>query len=131
MTTAPLGIISDVNQQMETLTGCARNDLIGTPFKQYFTDPQPVEEGIKQVICEGRVTNYELTARSQDGKETVVSYNATTFDDRDGKLQGVFAAARDVTERKQAEEALARHAQRLHTRDQYRARASATSGSRW
>ena len=33
----------------------------------------------------------------------MVSYNATTFHDRDRKLQGVFAAARDVTERKRLE----------------------------
>jgi PAS domain S-box-containing protein len=55
---------------------------------------------------EERSPNYELTARARDGKETVVSYNATTFYDRDRKLQGVFAAARDVTERKRFEQAL-------------------------
>jgi signal transduction histidine kinase/CheY-like chemotaxis protein len=37
---------------------------------------------------------------------TVVSYNATTFYDRDRTLQGVFAAARDVTERKSFEQTL-------------------------
>jgi len=52
------------------------------------------------------VTNYELTVRSKDGKETVVSYNATTFNDQTGKLQGVFAAARDVMERKRFEQTL-------------------------
>jgi signal transduction histidine kinase/CheY-like chemotaxis protein len=36
----------------------------------------------------------------------VVSYNATTLYDRDRVLQGVFAAARDITERKQYEESL-------------------------
>ncbi|MFZ2853882.1 MAG: PAS domain S-box protein [Rhodocyclaceae bacterium] len=104
MTTDPLGVISDVNQQMEALTGCAREELIGTPFKTFFTDPARAEAGIRLVLREGKVTNYELTARAKDDKETVVSYNATTFYDRDGKLQGVFAAARDVTERKRAEE---------------------------
>jgi len=58
------------------------------------------------VLREGKVTNYELTARSKTGQETVVSYNATTFDDQGGKLQGVFAAARDVTERKRFEQTL-------------------------
>src|SRR6185503_17950640 len=55
---------------------------------------------------EGKVTNYELTARAIDGKETVVSYNATTFHARDRSLQGVFAAARDVTELKRFEQTL-------------------------
>ena len=35
-----------------------------------------------------------------------MSYNASTFHDRDRKLQGVFAAARDVTERKRYEQSL-------------------------
>jgi PAS domain S-box-containing protein len=106
MTTDPRGIISDVNQQMEALTGCSRDELIGAPFKNYFTDPARAEAAITRVLREGKVTNYELTAHARDGKETVVSYNATTFHDRDRKLQGVFAAARDVTERKQFEHAL-------------------------
>ncbi|MFI4940096.1 MAG: PAS domain S-box protein [Burkholderiales bacterium] len=106
MTTDPRGIISDVNQQMESLTGCTRDELIGAPFKSYFTDPERAEAAIMRVLREGKVTNYELTAHARDGKETVVSYNATTFYDRDRKLQGVFAAARDVTDRKQFEHTL-------------------------
>ncbi|OFJ50090.1 hybrid sensor histidine kinase/response regulator [Janthinobacterium lividum] len=106
MMTDPRGIISDVNQQMEALTGCTRDELIGAPCKNYFTEPQRAEEAIVRVLREGKVTNYELTALARDGKQTVVSYNASTFHDRNRKLQGVFAAARDVTERKQFELAL-------------------------
>ena len=106
MTTDPQGIITDVNKQMEALTGCTRDELIGAPFKNYFTDPERAEAGIKLMLSEKKVTDYELTARTRDGKETVVSYNATTFYDRDRRLQGVFAAARDVTERKRLDHAL-------------------------
>ena len=106
MTTDPAGIITDVNKQMEALTGCTRDELIGAPFKNYFTDPARAEAGIKRVLREKKITNYELTACARDGKTTVVSYNATTFYDRDRKLQGVFAAARDVTERKLLDHAI-------------------------
>ena len=106
MTTDPRGIITDVNKQAEALTGCTRDELIGAPFKNYFTDSSRAEAGINRVLAEGKVTNYELTARARDGKETTVSYNATTFHDRDRKLQGVFAAARDVTELKRYEQTL-------------------------
>ncbi|MFM9880253.1 MAG: PAS domain S-box protein, partial [Burkholderiaceae bacterium] len=106
MTTDPAGIISDVNRQMEALTGCTRDELIGAPFKNYFTDPDRAEAGIKRVLNQNKVTNYELTARARDGRETVVSYNATTFYDRDRTLQGVFAAARDITERKLLDQVL-------------------------
>src|ERR1041385_6759265 len=106
MTTDPRGIITDVNKQMEALTGCTRDELIGAPFKNYFTDPERAEAAIKLVLSEKKVTDYELTARARDGKKTEVSYNATTFYDRDRKLQGVFAAARDVTERKRLDQIL-------------------------
>src|SRR5688572_19511158 len=102
-TTDPSGIITDVNKQMEALTGCTRDELIGAPFKGYFTDPERAEAGIKLVLSEKKVTDYELTACDRDGQQTVVSYNATTFYDRGRTLQGVVAAARDVTEQKRVE----------------------------
>ena len=106
MTTDPRGIITDVNKQMEVLTDCTREELIGSPFKNYFTDPELAEKVIKLVLSDKKVTNYELTARAMDGKETEVSFNVTTFYDRTRKLQGVFAAARDITERKQLDREL-------------------------
>ena len=99
ITTDPAGVVTDVNAQTEALTACTRDELIGAPFRNSFTDPERADAAIRLVLRETRVTDYELTARARDGKETVVSYNATTFYDRDRKLQGVFAAARDVTER--------------------------------
>ena len=100
MTTNPAGIITDANRQMETLTGCTRDELIGAPFKNYFTDPERAGAGINQVLHEKKVSNYELTASARDGRQTAVSLNATTFHNRYRVLQGVVAAARDVTERK-------------------------------
>jgi PAS domain S-box-containing protein len=102
----PHGIITDVNRQTEDLTACSRDELIGAPFKNYFTDPPRAEVAIHRVLSEGRVTDYELTARARDGVQTVVSYNATTFYDRDRRLQGVFAAARDMTALKRIEHTL-------------------------
>ena len=100
MTTDAQGIITDVNKEMSALTGCTRDELIGAPFKGFFTEPDRAEAGIKLVLSEGKVNNYELTAMTRDGVHTVVSYNASTFYDRDRRLQGVFASARDITERR-------------------------------
>src|SRR5665213_560117 len=99
----PRGIITDVNKQTEALIGYARDELIGAPFRNYFTDPARADAGIHRVLTEGKVTNYELTAHASDGTETVVSYNATAFHDRNRQLRGVFAAARDMTELKRYE----------------------------
>jgi len=106
MTTDPRGIITDVNHQMITLTRRTRDELIGAPCKNFFTDPARADAAIKRVLTENKVSNYELTVRAQDGEETVVSYNAATFHNRDRKLLGVFAAARDVTELKRIERTL-------------------------
>ena len=108
ITTDPRGIITDVNKQTEALTGRTRDELIGAPFKSCFTDPARAEAGINRVLQEGRVTDYELTARALDGALTAVSYNASTFHDRDRRLQGVFASARDMTELKRYEQTLQR-----------------------
>lgn len=97
--TDPLGIITDANKQMEALTGCTRDELIGAPLKNYFTDPERAEAAIELALRDKRVIDYELVACDRDGKTTEISYNATLFYDRNRLLQGVFAAARDVTER--------------------------------
>src|SRR4030088_670457 len=74
MTTDPRGIITDVNKQTEAPTGCTRDELIGAPFKNYFTDPERAEAAIKLVLSEKKVSNYELTARTRDDRQTGVSY---------------------------------------------------------
>jgi PAS domain S-box-containing protein len=101
----PNGIITDANKQAEMLTGYTREELLGAPFKNFFTDPGRAQAGIDHVLTEGSVTNYELTAQGKNAVQTVVSCNARTFNDRDGNLSGVFAAARDMTELKTYEEA--------------------------
>jgi PAS domain S-box-containing protein len=106
ITTDQRGIISDINHQMEMLTGRSRDELIGTPFSSCFTDPERADVAIARALKESKLTDYELTALARNGKQTVVSFNATTFHDHSRKLQGVIAAARDVTERKQFEQAL-------------------------
>ena len=111
ITTDPDGTISDVNEQAEKLTGRSRDDLIGTPFKRYFTDPLRAQECIERVLTQKKVTNYELTAFAADGSQTALSCNATPFYDRDRALRGVIAAARDVSERQRLDLAL----QQTHT----------------
>ncbi|MCI4345290.1 MAG: PAS domain S-box protein [Thermoplasmata archaeon] len=118
MTTDVLGTITDVNRQIEVLTGLSRDQLIGTPFKNFFTDPAKAEEGIRRVLSENKVTDFELTIRNPDGRTVDVSYNATTFRDTEGHLKGVFAAARDVTEQKRLREQIEQRNRELEVQNQ-------------
>ena len=92
----------------EKITGIARQELIGTDFSDYFTDPQKARAGYQQVFREGFVQDYELEVRHRDGHLRPVLYNASLYRDEAGQVMGVFAAARDITQRKRAEEALQR-----------------------
>ena len=98
------GKITDVNEATEKVTGVARDQLIGTDFSNYFTEPEIAKQGYQRVFAEGSVRDYPLGIRSASGQVTHVLYNANGFRNERGEVEGVFAAARDVTERKRAEE---------------------------
>src|SRR5512141_2244339 len=98
----PEGKITDVNEAAIKVTGVSREKLIGTDFSNYFTEPEKAREGYRQVFAKGSVTDYPLTIRHKDGRLTDVLYNASVYRDVQDNVLGVFAAARDVTEQKQA-----------------------------
>jgi PAS domain S-box-containing protein len=100
------GRITDVNAATENATGRSRSELVGTDFSDYFTDPERARAGYQQVFREGKVQDYPLEIHHRDGRTTPVLYNATVYRGSDGAVAGVFAAARDITERRQAEAAL-------------------------
>ena len=113
VTIGPDGKITDVNAATEVVTGCTRATLIGTDFSDYFTDPEKARAGYQQVFREGFVRDYPLELRHRDGRITSVLYNASVYRDESGDVVGIFAAARDITQRRQAEEALRQSEQRF------------------
>ena len=100
------GKITDVNNATEQITGYSRNDLIGTDFSDYFTESEKARIGYQQVFKDGEVRDYPLEIKHKEGHITPVLYNASVYSDENGEVIGVFAAARDITERKKAEEDL-------------------------
>ncbi len=107
------GNITDVNQATEKATGVNRDRLIGSEFAQYFTDPDKARKGYQQVFTTGFVRDYPLAIRHASGGVVEVLYNASIFRNGTGEVAGVFAAARDITARKRAEQALSERAAEL------------------
>ena len=100
------GKIMDVNRATEQATGVARNELIGSDFCAYFSEPEKARDGYQTVFAEEAVRDYPLVLRHRSGKHIDVLYNASVFRDAAGEVEGVFAAARDVTEQKRTQEEL-------------------------
>ncbi len=107
------GKITDVNQATEKATGLVRTELIGSDFSDYFTEPDKARQGYEEVFAEGFVRDYSLAIRHVSGQVAEVLYNASVFRNEAGEVEGIFAAARDVTERKRAEQELRLSRERL------------------
>lgn len=123
VTISPDGKITDVNEATVKVTGAPREELIGTVFSNYFTDPGKARDGYRRVFAEGSVTDYPLTIRHRDGRVTDVLYNASVYRDAQGNVAGVFAAARDITAQKRTEAALAKTNLELQAQVEERRRA--------
>lgn len=102
VTISPEGKITDVNEATIKVTGASREELVGTDFSNYFTEPERARDGYQWAFREGSVIDYPLTVRHRDGREIDVLYNASVYKDEKGNVLGIFAAARDVTETKKA-----------------------------
>ena len=106
VTIGPNGIITDVNNATENATGLPRVKLIGTDFSEYFTEPCKARAGYQQAFKDGKVVDYELKLKHISGYSTLVLYNASVYKDDEGKIIGVFAAARDITTTRKADNEL-------------------------
>ncbi len=107
------GKIMDVNAATEKVTGVARDQLIGSDFSDYFTEPETARSGYQQVFSQGFVTDYSLAIRHASGKITDVLYNASIYRDSQGDVAGIFAAARDITDKKKADQIMLEQQQSL------------------
>jgi PAS domain S-box-containing protein len=126
VTISPEGKITDVNKASEQATGVPRERLIGKDFCDYFTEPEKARAGYQQVFSQGFVKDYPLTLRHASGKTIDVLYNASVYRNEAGEVEGVFAAARDITERNKLSEELKQH--REHLEETVEKRTAALTG---
>ncbi|MGD6805856.1 MAG: two-component system sensor histidine kinase NtrB, partial [Candidatus Bathyarchaeia archaeon] len=69
----------------------------------YFTKPEEAQAVYLKVFTTGFVKDYPLAIKHKTGRVTEVLYNASIYRNPQGEIQGVFAAARDITELRKAE----------------------------
>ena len=94
------GKITDMNGALVNITGLTREELTGSNFLDYFTEPQKAREVYQKVFSNGSVADSPLTICHKDGKLTDVLFNGSVYKDDSGNVLGVVIVARDVTEQK-------------------------------
>jgi PAS domain S-box-containing protein len=102
------GIITSWNNGAERLFGYTAEEVIGKSITILIPPGRLNEEPyILEHIRRGeRVDHYETVRRRKDGSEIDISLTVSPIRDRSGKVIGASKIARDITERKRAEEAL-------------------------
>jgi PAS domain S-box-containing protein len=126
----PSGRVATWNQGTERIKGYRAAEIIGQHISRFYT-PEDLKLGLpahllKTAQAQGRVESEGWRVRA-DGSRFWANVVITAIRDEHGNLQGFGKVTRDLTERKQAEEALGALAGRLvHARDRERQRVAAS-----
>lgn len=95
-TISPKGTITDTNEASVQATGVTRDNLIGSEFINYFTDPKLAKKIYLEVFEKGFVVDFPLTIT--DGELMDVLFNGSVYKNEKGKVIGAVVIARDITE---------------------------------
>ena len=107
------GKITDANEAMLKVTGVPREQLTGTDFCDYFTEPRRARAAYMEAFSSGFVRDHSLTVRHTGGQLTDFLVNASVYKNTRGEVIGIFAAARDVTAKRNSEALLSKELERL------------------
>ena len=119
------GLVTEWNQTAERITGYSKGDVMGQPLvAEFITEDyrEAVSEVFDNALNGTETDNFEFPLYTKDGERVEVLLNATTRRDGTGKVVGVVGVGQDITERKQAEDALSR--ERLNLEQTVTARTS-------
>ena len=102
------GMFTFLNSEFENLTGYPVRDLIGHSFTEILAPEyiEPTVDRFRRGLSGETIPIYEVALKHKDGKTVPVELKVTSLVDDHGKTIGRIGLARDIRERKQAEEAL-------------------------
>ena len=102
------GTVTDWNKGAEWIFGYSEKEAIGrnVSFLAPTDRPDEVQRNLKKIVNGDVVKPYETVRRRKDGNEIDVSLTASPIFDAEDRIVGAAAIARDITERKRAEDAV-------------------------
>ena len=111
------GIILSWNKGAERIFGYSAEEVIGKPINILIPRDRVEEEPtiLARLQRGERVDHYETVRQTKDGRLIYVSLAISPIRDGSGKIVAASKIARDITERKQAEEQLREQAEIIET----------------
>src|SRR5205085_12579821 len=101
------GTYVSINHEAETLSGYIREEIIGHNFSEFLASEhvQEVHERFCGKLAQRGETTYEIDLIAKDGRRVPVEVSSRAIYEN-GDIIGVQGTARDITERKRAQDAL-------------------------
>lgn len=110
----PRAITTFVNPRMADMLGYACDEMNGRPMTDFMFEQDAADHLLKMENCrQGLSEHYERRLRRKNGQVLWTVVSATHILDDDRHFQGSFAMFTDITQRKQAEEALLQNKSQL------------------
>jgi PAS domain S-box-containing protein len=105
------GYFKRLNPAWERVLGYTREELLAQPYLEFVhpDDRHPTATEADRLSVGGQVLKFENRYRSKDGRYRWLEWTAVPYPDE----QVIYAAARDITERKAAKETIARYSRDL------------------
>jgi len=100
------GKITLISPSVYSQAGYNPKEMIGRPVTDFYLSPSDREDFLQELKKSGVINDYELKLKAKDGRVIDTSANSRIIFSKDGDPVGVEGVLRDITERKQAEEAL-------------------------
>ena len=100
------GIITEISPSIERYSDYKPFELIGQPVEMAYYNPEDRNDLLNEIEEKGEVVDYEIRLKTKNNRLVYVSNNSHYLHDLNGNIAGIEGSLRDITDRKQVEDAL-------------------------